>query len=60
MIETTRPAALRTYVELTERGLTDRGAFESAVTLVRLRVPEFPGHEVTHLVADWISEALGQ
>jgi hypothetical protein len=60
MIETTRPAALRAYAELTALGLPDRGAFESAVTLVRLRSPELPGPEVTHMVADWICEALGQ
>ena len=60
MIESTRRATLRTYTELRRSGLSDRRAFESALSVFQHRCPTVAGDDATFMVADWISEALGQ
>lgn len=60
MFESTQRATLRTYRELRRQGLSDRLAFESALGVFRHRFPAIAGDDATFMVADWISEDLGQ
>ena len=60
MVDSTRSATLRTYDEWRRHGLSDRRAFDSAVGLFRHRFPGIAGDDARFMVADWISDALGQ
>lgn len=60
MLTDTRHATVRAYDEMRRRGQPDRRAFEAAVRLFKLRFPTLPGDEARFVVADWITEALGQ
>lgn len=60
MLEDTRLATLRAYGDMRRHGLPDRHAYETAVTLFRLRFPDVAGEDASFVVADWICEALGQ
>lgn len=60
MLEETRSAALRAYGEMRSRGFTDDQAYQTAVVLFRHRFPEIGGDDAKFVVADWISESLGQ
>ncbi len=51
---------LRVYSELRALGEADRRAFESALTLYRIRHPEAGPRAATDVVAAWISDSLGQ
>lgn len=55
-----RIAATRAYRELRQRGVPDRPAFEAAVTLYRCHHPEIKDGEAKWIVAEWISEELGE
>lgn len=60
MFDSTQSATLRTYKELRRHGLSDRHAFDSAVGLFRHRFPAIAGDDARFMVADWISDDLGQ
>ncbi len=60
MFEETKNAAVRAYGELRSRGYPDRHAYETAVSLFRHRFPEVASDDARFVVADWISESLGQ
>ena len=59
MAEEARGASVRTYLELIRFGNADPHAFETAVTVLRMRHPDVSRHDARHLVADWICEHIG-
>ena len=60
MFHSTQSATVQTYREMRRHGLSDRRAFESALGVFRHRVPAISGEDAKFMVADWISESLGQ
>ncbi|MBI1206954.1 MAG: hypothetical protein GC191_06660 [Azospirillum sp.] len=49
-----RPAVVRAYRELCERGQPDRFAFEAAVTVYRWHHPEVPPARAGDIVSGWV------
>jgi hypothetical protein len=60
MLKDTRSAALRAYCEMRERGLSEICAFKTAIRVCHYRLPDVPYDDARFLVADWVSESLGQ
>lgn len=60
MLKDTRRATLRAYGEMKQRGVPEARAFETAIRVFHHRLPEVPTDDARFLVADWISDSLGQ
>jgi hypothetical protein len=60
MLEDTRSAILRAYGEMKARGVSEARAFETATRVFHHRLPEVPSEDAKFVVADWISQSLGQ
>ena len=55
-----RTATTRAYRELRQRCVPDPAAFEAAVTVYCCHHPETAPRQAKWIVADWISEELGE
>jgi hypothetical protein len=60
MLEDARDATVRTYGEMRDRGFPDYHAYKTALAAFRHRHPDIANDDAKFVVADWISESLGQ
>jgi hypothetical protein len=60
VLKETRAAILRAYGEMRGRGVSGARAFETAISVFHHRLLEVPPEDAPFVVADGISQSLGQ